>query len=294
MLIVVRKEKMNRNTERNIRNLQKQIFEKAIRTFAGARLTLPRYNGQHEEITLAPKVFMSFQNWADDLRKPFFLVLWRGPKYLMEFDLSCVIFSDNGTLTWILNKPTREENRQNLAELGYQEQEINPQTVEMIHNQMISCNSRAKRTPIGYILAEEEDVDEAIERFLEVVANSVKSYQQLDATNGENTADEDIRVIEGQIAESKILGRRRNRVIVERRKRQDQFTCQACQFCVPVNGRYIIECHHRFPLRGEQITGIEDLICLCPTCHRIAHRRDRPYSVEEIQRILQQRRIQGP
>ncbi|MBK8569876.1 MAG: HNH endonuclease [Nitrosomonadales bacterium] len=50
---------------------------------------------------------------------------------------------------------------------------------------------------------------------------------------------------------------------------------------------YVIEVHHLEPLSatGERETKIEMLISLCPTCHRIAHLRSTPYSVEEIKGI---------
>ncbi|MEN6320608.1 MAG: HNH endonuclease [Syntrophaceae bacterium] len=278
---------MNRSLERHIKHLAKRIFNQARREFPGAEVTSCRYNGQYAEIKIAPNLFLAFQHWAEDGQKPLFMIIWRGSKYLMEFDLSRVIFSNDDKLTWILNIPTRKENRQNLSELGYHVQKIDPVTVQIIHQQMTACNGRARRTPKGYILAKEENVDEAISRFLNIVSNLVKSDQQRNIMKGQDAGDEDIRVFEGQIAESKILGRKRNRGIVEQRKVRDQFTCQACRFSAYVNGRYVIECHHKYPLRGERITDIDDLVCLCPTCHRIAHRRDIPFSVKEIARILQ-------
>jgi predicted HNH restriction endonuclease len=36
------------------------------------------------------------------------------------------------------------------------------------------------------------------------------------------------------------------------------------------------------------VTSVDDLVCLCPTCHRIAHtRRDRPLSLDEVKLALQ-------
>lgn len=271
--------------ERNINTIVEKIFSQALREFPGARKTPPRYEDQYAEIQIAPQVFLSFQKWADESRKPFFLILWRGSKFLMEFDLSRIIFSANQKLTWVLNIPKRRENRQHLSELNYKVQQIGHDIVSTIHQQMKACNRRAIKTPKGYILAQDLQIDDIIARFLEIVSYSVKSDQERDVTKAPDVANDDLKVLEGQIAESKILGRRRNQVIVAKRKNRDQFTCQACRFQARVNGRYIIECHHKYPLRGGQITSLNDLICLCPTCHRIAHRRDNPYSVEEIQSV---------
>lgn len=281
---------MNRELKTHIKNLATEILNRARQEFTGARVTSPRYPDQHAEIEIAPNVYLAFQHWAEHGRKPYFLIVWRGSKYVMEFDLSRVIFAPDDKLTWVLNIPTRKENRKNLSDLGYRVENVDSSLVETIHHQMTACNRRARRTPTGYILAKEERLDEAIDKFLEIVSNLVKSDQQRDAAKDRGPGNEDLKVFEGQLAESKILGRRRNRAIVEQRKAHDRFTCQSCHFRARVNGRHVIECHHRFPLRGERITSLDDLVCLCPTCHRIAHRRDNPYSVDEIREIVQRAR----
>jgi 5-methylcytosine-specific restriction protein A len=35
-------------------------------------------------------------------------------------------------------------------------------------------------------------------------------------------------------------------------------------------------------ISGARITKVSDLICLCPTCHRIAHTKAYPLSVKKI------------
>ena len=79
--------------------------------------------------------------------------------------------------------------------------------------------------------------------------------------------------------------RRRNRAIIAKRKERDNYTCQACNFRLKINGKFVIDCHHTNPLGlvdAVTVTRLEHLICLCPTCHRIAHTRRYPLSVEEI------------
>lgn len=94
--------------------------------------------------------------------------------------------------------------------------------------------------------------------------------------------------MEGYLNDRKYLFTVRNRPIVEERKKIDGFRCQVCRFKLKVGGKFIIECHHKKPFYGgkKRITNIEDLVCLCPTCHRIAHIRKRPYSVGEIKFII--------
>jgi hypothetical protein len=99
---------------------------------------------------------------------------------------------------------------------------------------------------------------------------------------------DDINVIEGYAKERKYLAHHRNAAIVVKCKERDDYTCQTCGFSKRVRGRSVVECHHLNPLRknGERITSVHDLICLCPTCHRIAHTSNPPLSIEEIKKIV--------
>jgi len=98
---------------------------------------------------------------------------------------------------------------------------------------------------------------------------------------------EDSRAIEGYKRDITILSGQRNQALVKQCKARDNYTCQACGFYLKVNGKYVIECHHSDPIGagGERETSLSDLVCLCPTCHRIAHTREEPLSVQEIAEI---------
>ncbi len=78
---------------------------------------------------------------------------------------------------------------------------------------------------------------------------------------------------ENERKEIRILSRKRNSKIVAQRKELDKYTCQnpKCAFCYQ---QKITEVHHLIPLYTAddvKITSINDLITLCPTCHRLAH-----------------------
>lgn len=78
---------------------------------------------------------------------------------------------------------------------------------------------------------------------------------------------------------------KRNRAIINAAKKRDGFRCQACKFFIEIDGKPIVDCHHTVPLSrksGARVTKVSDLICLCPTCHRIAHTRANPLSIKEI------------
>lgn len=96
--------------------------------------------------------------------------------------------------------------------------------------------------------------------------------------------------LEGLVRERGYLARTRDPRLVEARKLLDDYTCQACGFRLEVGEEnYIIDVHHLLPLGGLQdvrITSVNDLVCLCPTCHRIAHTaKTRPLALEEVSRL---------
>jgi len=97
-------------------------------------------------------------------------------------------------------------------------------------------------------------------------------------------AIDDPRAIEGYQKDIKILSSTRNVELAKNRKLKDGYTCQACGFKLKLNERYVIECHHKNPigLGGTRETKLDELVSLCPTCHRIAHTREKPLDVDEI------------
>jgi len=95
------------------------------------------------------------------------------------------------------------------------------------------------------------------------------------------------KAIEGYKLDRKIAVTQRDRTLIQARKAKDNFTCQICGFSLIMNGKHIIECHHLNPLAlGKRETTINELISLCPTCHRIIHLRHPIYSPSEVKVIL--------
>lgn len=69
-------------------------------------------------------------------------------------------------------------------------------------------------------------------------------------------------------------------------KTRDGYTCQACHWQLHFDGKWIIDCHHKTPIKyGERETVLGDLVSLCPTCHRIAHLDNPPLDLKDIRRI---------
>lgn len=95
------------------------------------------------------------------------------------------------------------------------------------------------------------------------------------------------KAIEGYELDKKLNINFRDKNIIQKRKEKDNFTCQVCSYKMEIDGKYIIECHHLYPISLEtRETSIDDLVSLCPTCHRIVHLRQPIYSLEEVKSLI--------
>lgn len=97
--------------------------------------------------------------------------------------------------------------------------------------------------------------------------------------------------IEGIEKERIYITRSRDSKLAEQRKKIDNYTCQVCDFFLKINeNQYIIDVHHLNPigeLKDIKITHVDELRCLCPNCHRIAHsRKGEPLTIDEIKKLV--------
>ena len=93
---------------------------------------------------------------------------------------------------------------------------------------------------------------------------------------------------EGFVGDKKVAFTKRNQSLINQAKKRDDFQCQACGFYLIVSNVAVIDCHHKVPFRGTKVgrvTKLSDLVCLCPTCHRIAHTKSYPLSTAEIRSL---------
>jgi hypothetical protein len=111
---------------------------------------------------------------------------------------------------------------------------------------------------------------------------------------------DDLVVMEGQIEETLVRRRRRNRGVIDLKLRQamrsnGRITCEVCGMD-PVerygpNASQLCEVHHRTALAAAEIpvkTGLADLAILCPNCHRAIHMAVPLPTVENFRRSLPQ------
>ncbi|TOJ74300.1 hypothetical protein CGI33_20715 [Vibrio parahaemolyticus] len=128
---------------------------------------------------------------------------------------------------------------------------------------------------------------EHFERNQQCPLSSLPNRRQTDKKAYESYAPDADEAHEGYVLDRKLLAKKRNRGLAEACKQRDNYTCQACNFKMMVNGYYVIEAHHTIPFSdGERVVKLNELVSLCPRCHRIAHLRKPPYIVEDIIKIL--------
>lgn len=112
--------------------------------------------------------------------------------------------------------------------------------------------------------------------------------RQVSFTRQESYDFDSPRAMEGYAVDRQILARHRNTSLALQRKQMDGYRCQACGFAKEIAGQWIIDVHHINPLAatGETQTRLEDLVSLCPTCHRIAHTQNPPLKLSAIRETL--------
>jgi hypothetical protein len=270
----------------DLKKIALEIMKYLESKLVGSKLHSPPEAGIHQILSLPNGYSLRYQKWCNG-RKPHFLMVYYKENYLMEFDLSRIIYHEtNGRYTWILREPTRDKNKENLTLLGYGLEPIPEWERDQIYQQMVSINTKAERSRHnGYYLARNKTQTQTIQNFTEVVKATIILDNNF-LSEGEE-GEEILQGFEGETARYKNKQYKRNVKLLKKRKRLDNYMCQACDFQLEVEGKYVIECHHKNPLRGEAMTRLEDLISLCPTCHRIAHKRKpHPFELEQIKELL--------
>lgn len=128
-----------------------------------------------------------------------------------------------------------------------------------------------------------------------IVLNSTLNYNLYKI---ENEEEENESAKEGQILYKLHKYKERNRSIIKKKKesylkKYGKLNCEICGFdFVSVYGEIgagFIECHHKkalSELTEETETTLNDLILVCPNCHRMLHRKSNLLSIEELKNIL--------
>ncbi|WP_332420419.1 hypothetical protein [Vibrio metschnikovii] len=84
-----------------------KILESFQEIFDNSVIESSKEDGVYSVLRFASNLTIKFRDWTE---KPYYLILFKGEKYLYEIDLSRVVF-ENGNYDWYLNKPTNLVNQ---------------------------------------------------------------------------------------------------------------------------------------------------------------------------------------
>jgi len=136
--------------------------------------------------------------------------------------------------------------------------------------------------------------NQAVRRMRQVIGRGLRSpdaqcdvyilddrYQRLGAFVPERFSDS---WLEGQTELVLRSERSRNRIYRKKVLEIYGLTCPVCGN--KASSSAVVDVHHLYPLKeGKRKTKIEDLIALCPTCHREAHTRNPPIPIDELKEM---------
>lgn len=123
---------------------------------------------------------------------------------------------------------------------------------------------------------------------------SAKDLQKIKSASRRGAEQERERTaLEGQIEKRQQQFRKRNRKLIEVRKRESDYRCQVCHLRFDALygkiGREFIIAHHVELLAGKSRpsrTTLADIALLCPNCHAMVHKRVPPFRLTELRRML--------
>src|SRR5688572_16254336 len=112
-------------------------------------------------------------------------------------------------------------------------------------------------------------------------------------------SEDDAAYAEGKIVVRTVRERQRSRKLVNDAKsrfragHEGRLYCEVCGFDYQESyGIDYIEAHHSEPiasLKSETENTVESLVMLCANCHRAAHSRTPPYSIEELRAMIKRK-----
>lgn len=102
-----------------------------------------------------------------------------------------------------------------------------------------------------------------------------------------------IEVEEGKQHRSENKFRERNRTIIEIKKSLSDYRCEVCNMKFierygKIGKKHIIA-HHLNPIgsrSGSSVTTLDDIALVCSNCHDIIHKKNPPYTINELRRMI--------
>jgi 5-methylcytosine-specific restriction endonuclease McrA len=161
-----------------------------------------------------------------------------------------------------------------------------------------STRTWAARFPSVFLITGEHDLTRAERLILmsgEVPGPSTKRTKPRAVYWAAEELQTEVEYVEGTASRVLVNAYERNREAREACLRHYGRSCAACGFSFEANygesTTGYIHVHHVIPIaqvrREYQLHPINDLRPVCPNCHAVIHRREPPYSIEEIKQMLQ-------
>jgi len=134
---------------------------------------------------------------------------------------------------------------------------------------------------------ETQAMAERMAAFIETVSSGLPLSQRSASDSGDYPRWENRKQVRQHVV------RERSGFIRMQRKQIDKFTCQICHDNIKKYGKIgknIAEAHHIRPLgtiNKQVITVVNDLITVCPNCHKILHRMNGgPNDIDKLRQLV--------
>lgn len=213
-----------------------------------------------------------------------YLIVFHQGYYLWELNLARILIN-NGKYSWSLSRPRNKENITKFRNSHLKQADLtDPQRKTIAEQHLKLFNSTYQPEIKHYPLVEQATLKQTVIALADIIELFTKpashKYPRPQRSNFVTHAPE------GNSIDLTGTSFSRDPRLRKACLRRDQNTCQSCGFHKMSNGKVIIHVHHKHPLRGPTTTTLDDLICLCPNCHMVAHSKGRhqTYSLEEIKK----------
>lgn len=221
---------------------------------------------------------------------PHYIIMWYGSsKIVVEIDLSKIV-KINQLYTWYLPRPRNKDNEPIYRRLFKETENIPENIRDRIRSDKKKLEPK-KRLSIdkkGYLVVKDASIEKLTKTFLVLSSMLVSNYKNQGHYKARISYMDADSAMEGYKRENDSMRNSRNASIVKRRKQLDKNTCQVCGFKFQLEDKYVIECHHLNPFAEgpERLTNIEEIVCLCPNCHRMIHMRKPVYTLKELKKLI--------
>lgn len=261
--------------------------------------------GVYQTLFLNNGMEVKFLQWRDP-PYPYYLILFDQKKdYMFELDLSMLI-KDEDIYSWNLKIPSNPKNKELLLRLFGEKQRFTTEYINNVKKIKSILNAGMRVDHSGHIFLENVFWEDLINGFLRLIGEAINihslekndkpifNFYKKRALN----IPLDVDASEGNPILRQHLIRERNRKIIRDKKREvidkgDKIKSEVCAFDFEKIygdiGKEFCEVHHLVPLHqadGLIKTKLEDLAIVCSNCHRMLHKENPVFTIDEMKKII--------